>query len=141
MEFSTSEHVADAAPVMLPVRATSAPKRSRAKRLTRVDKRSPVGKRIGELKATFTAALESQGREVTPMLRMKIETASQALATAELARGRYMRGDGNDRLDAVMTAERLAERAVRGLHLPDGPEPKRRALAEHLAAKAAGEAA
>jgi hypothetical protein len=92
--------------------------------LTRVDRRSAVGKRLAELKGTFMEVLESQGRGLTPILRMKVETACEALATAELARGRYMRGESRDRLDAVMTAERLAERAVKALRLTDGPKPR-----------------
>jgi len=97
-------------------------KRDRPRRLlTRVDRRTAAGKRITELKATFLAALEAQGRELTPSLKLKVEQAAQLQAFAEAARGRFLRGESSDRIDGICTAERLAERAVKALRLVDGP--------------------
>jgi hypothetical protein len=99
----------------------SCERRSRAKRLTFVNRSTRLGKRIDELRKMFTEAVAE--RSQTPTLALKVEQAAQKTAVAELARGRYMRGEG-DRLEAVMTAERLAERAVKALGLTDDPEPK-----------------
>lgn len=137
MDFSASESATDATPSARRSFAVPSPKqRTRARALTRVDRRSVAGKRITELKTTFLAALEAQGRELTPTLRMKVEQAAQLQAFAEAARGRFLRGESSDRLDGICTAERLAERAVKALRLVDGP-PKAPSLFERLASAAA----
>jgi len=97
-------------------------KRDRPRRLlTRVDRRTATGKRITELTAMFLAALEAQGRELTPSLKLKVDQAAQLQAFAEAARGRFLRGESSDRVDGICTAERLAERAVKALRLRDDP--------------------
>jgi hypothetical protein len=73
------------------------------------------------------------------MLKLKVEQAAMALALAEAGRGRFLRGEGSDRLEAVVTAERRADALVAALRLRDGgPPSKPLSLAEHLAARAAG---
>lgn len=126
-----SNYATDATPLSRSSLASPSPKRTRARALTHVDRRSVAGKRIGELTETFLAALESQGREVTPALKLKVEQAAQLQAFAEQARGRWLRGESSDRIDGICTAERLAERAVKALGLRD-TEP-RKTLADVLA--------
>jgi hypothetical protein len=99
------------------------PKRKRSRRrlaLRPIDRRTQAGRRIGELRQVFTAALVDAGVELTPMRRLKVEQASAALATAELARARYMRDGetGGKVLDELLRAERRADAAVKRLGLP-----------------------
>jgi hypothetical protein len=124
VEFPGSESATDAAAIARRSLAKPLPKRCRAKPLTKVDRRSVAGKRIGELKATFTAALAEQGRTMTPMLRLRVEQAAMALALAEAGRGRFLRGEGSDRLESVVTAERRADALVAALRLVDGSNPR-----------------
>ena len=89
----TSGSVADAAPFPRSSHELPAPKRSRAKLLTQVSRRTRLGKRIAELTAMFAAAV---GAELTPMRKLKVDKAAQLTAIAELARGDFMR-DGKER--------------------------------------------
>jgi hypothetical protein len=120
--------------------------RKRPNRITRrrylppkIDRRSRVGRRVKELQATFIAALEAQGREMTAVLSLNVQRASEALAMAEDARQRFLRGEGSVRLDAIATVERLAERAVAKLRLADAEKPRAPSLLAYLAQKAAAE--
>jgi hypothetical protein len=135
LTFHASESEADATAIALRPDANPLPKRSRVKLLTKVDRRSVAGKRIGELKATFTASLAEQGRAMTPMLKLRVEQAAMALALAEAGRGRFLRGEGHDRLEAVVTAERRADALVSGLRLVDGSKPKAPSLRAYLESK------
>jgi hypothetical protein len=122
LDVSGSEMAVDAARTN---GAHAAPARVKSKRRylrPKIDKRNRVGRRISELKDTFTKAIEAQGRELTAVLQLRVQTAAEALGMAEDARQRLLRGEGNDRLESVMTAERLAERAVKALRLSDGPK-------------------
>jgi hypothetical protein len=87
------------------------PKRSRRRTLTRVNKRSPAGKRVAELKALFTDAV---GGDLTPMRRFKVETAAETVALAELMRGAILRGEGGN-MDEVVRCERRAAAAARAI--------------------------
>jgi hypothetical protein len=105
------------------------PRRSRKRTLTTVDRRTRVWKRIAELTALFTAALD--GVEATPLRRMKIEQAAQLTALAEIARGRFMRnGDGT--LDDIVRLERKADGAVRALGVVES-KPKPPSIADIVA--------
>jgi len=103
-----------ATPSPRPMSETDAPspRRSRAKKLTAVNRSSRIGKRIDELKALFTEALGEDA--LTPMRRMRITEAAELKALAEKARGDYLRGEGGN-LAEVVSAERRADQAVRGL--------------------------
>jgi len=96
--------------------AKAGPRKPR-KRPAQVDGRTILGKRVDELRALFTAEATRAGREMTPMLKLLVEQAASALALAELARGRYMSGDG-DRLSDLATVERRADQALRRIGLP-----------------------
>jgi hypothetical protein len=106
-------------------------RRKRVRLRAKVDKRSRIGRRSVELKALFAATLEAQGRELTPLLKFKVDAAADAQAMAECGRQRYMRGEGIDRLEAVVTAERRADALVAALKLVDAP--KTPTLAAYLA--------
>jgi hypothetical protein len=108
-------------------------RRKRVRLPPKVDKRSRIGRRSVELKALFAATLAAQGRELTPLLKFKVDAAAEAQAMAEAGRQRYMRGEGSDRLEAVVTAERRADALVSALRLVDGSTAKTPSLAQYLA--------
>ncbi len=108
--FETIRSSTDASPFALRSAGNAVPKRSRAKLLTKVDRRSQLGKRIAELTAMFTAAVG----ELTPMRRLAVEKSAQLTAIAEQARGAFMR-DAVGTLDDIVRLERKADQAVRAL--------------------------
>lgn len=111
------------------------PRRSRAIVLTRVDRRTALGKRIAELTALYFAALGSAG-VLSPMKRLKVDEAAQLKALAELARGDYLR-ECKGTLDDVVRIERKASAAERALGIVDRqPRKATSDLAEYLAARA-----
>jgi hypothetical protein len=97
-----------------PASAVEAPRRCRKRTLTKVNRRSILGKRITELTALFVDAVKAD--ELSPLLRLKIDEAAQLKALAELARGDYMR-DRRGTLDDIVRLERRAEQAVAALGL------------------------
>jgi hypothetical protein len=115
--FDTPTSVAHQSPPRARSRADGAPKRSRKRTLTAIDKRTVLGKRLIELRELFTAVLTATGVELSPMRRLQIDQASQALATAEHARGLYMR-EGHGDLADLITAERRADSAIKAIGLP-----------------------
>jgi hypothetical protein len=133
VEFPASESQADAAPIVRPCAAPAKPKRIRDRRrlLTKVDGRSAVGLRVAELKRLFATSMGD--RPMTAALKMKVEMAAQLSAFAEQARGRWLRGESSDRIDAICTAERIAERSVKALRLADDSKPRSSRLATHFA--------
>ena len=74
-----------------------------------------------ELRALFEESLAIQGRPLTSLLRLKVDTAAEAMATAEDARQRFLRGESNIRADALATIERRADALVAALRLRDEP--------------------
>jgi hypothetical protein len=114
--------------------ASPAPKRSRRKTLTGIDRRSVLGKRVAELTAAYADAMEG---ELTPLRRAAVERAAQLTAVAEKARGDFMRG-GDVALNQLTRAERNATQARRELGLPaTDAKPRGPTLAEVLAEAAA----
>jgi hypothetical protein len=89
----------------------------------KIDARSRVGKRVKELRALFEEALAAQGRPLTALLALKVQTAAEAMATSEDARQRFLRGEISIRAEALATIERRADALVSALRLSDGPEP------------------
>jgi len=83
-------------------------KRSRARRLTTIDRRTVTYRRICELRSLFSGALMSAGIEISPMLALRIEAAAQASTLAEVVRGRFLR-EGVGDLDEILRAERRAD--------------------------------
>ena len=60
---------------------------------------------------------------MSPVRALKVEQAAQAVAVAELCRGKFMR-DGAGDLDELVRAERRADAAVNCLGLPpEGSRP------------------
>jgi len=113
------------------------PRRSRAKRLTTVSRSTRLGKRIDELMAMLTAALDG---ELTPMRKLAVERAAQLTAIAEKARGDFMR-DSLGTLDDIVRLERKADQAVRALRLVDEPAKREKrgpAAIERLRSHMAG---
>jgi hypothetical protein len=91
--------------------SSGAPKRDRTRTLTKVDRRSVLGKRVVELVRVFTEASDGPW---TALRKLKVRTAAENVAVAELARGRLMRGEGGE-LSDVITAERRAAAACRAI--------------------------
>jgi hypothetical protein len=90
------------------------PRRSRAIVLTHVDRRSPLGRRIKELTAIYTAALGSS--DLSEIKRLKVDEAAQLKAMAEKARGDWMRdGEASPTLEDIVRLERKASAAERDL--------------------------
>jgi hypothetical protein len=89
------------------------------RRPARLDKRSGAWKRICELKAVYSSGLGD--RPLTPLLEARISEAAHLMATAEIARARFLKGEAGVRIDAVATVERLARDAVKALRLADAP--------------------
>jgi hypothetical protein len=106
-----------------------APKRDRRLTLTRIDKRSRLGKRIGELTAMFTVAVCEE--ELTGLRRLKVQKAAELTAIAELARGDFMR-DGKGSLDDIVRLERKADQAVRALGISEAKPKPTSPLVEHF---------
>jgi hypothetical protein len=130
VEFPASESLAGAAAIDREHGGGVAPKRIRPRRrLTKVDRRNRVGRRIDELKSLFTAALAD--REPNPMLAHKVGQAAELLAMAEKGRGDYLRGE-HCQLDDVVRAERRAEAAVAALGIREPAKREASPLAAHF---------
>jgi hypothetical protein len=91
--------------------APSTPKVSRRRTLTQIDKRGRMGKRIGELIRMFN---EASSGAATPLRQLKIQSAAELLAVAEMARGALIRGESGN-LSEVTAAENRAASACRAI--------------------------
>jgi len=100
-------------------KAASRRKQSLVRTLAGIDARTAAGRRIAELRSLFAGDVE-----LSPMRRLLIEQAATAIATAEVARGRYLAQGGD--LSDLISAERRADAAMRRLGVlpPDQPAPK-----------------
>jgi hypothetical protein len=94
-----------------PLDGIARPKRDRRQTLTKVDRRSVIGRRVYELKELFTSAA---GGELTGLRAMKIGIAAETVALAEAARGALLRSEGGN-LDEVIRLERRAAAACRAI--------------------------
>lgn len=132
MEFPASESVADSAAIVRAHGGDAPAKRIRPlRRPARLDKRSGAWKRICELKAVYSSGLGD--RPLTPLLDARIDEAAHLVATAEIARARFLKGEAGIRIDAVATCERIARDAVKALRLVDGPAREERGLIARMA--------
>lgn len=106
-----AQSTAGAAPLASCRADGNGPKRDRRLTLTKIDRRGRLGRRVAELQAIFTSAVNG---EITPLRRLKLERAAQMTALAELSRGDFMR-DGRGTLSDVILAERRAAAACRAV--------------------------
>jgi hypothetical protein len=130
-----------AAPSARDVHTHDAPqsRRSRAKKLTFVNRSTRLGKRIDELKALYTSAFPA---EALTQLRLEaIANAAQLQALAEHERGLWMRGEARCDLDELVRLERKADQAVRALRIKENGPREAPALADYLAQRVAAKAA
>jgi hypothetical protein len=131
--FDTPASVAVQSPPRGRSSADGAPKRSRKRTLTAIDKRTVLGKRLIELRELFTAALTATGVELSPMRQLRIDQAARAVALAEHAHGHHLRGEGCNDLADLVACERRADAAVRRLGLPpERSKPLTASVAEIL---------
>lgn len=105
---------------------------SRARKLTSVDRRTIIGKRIAELRDIYVTALNGLDA-ISPMKRLKVDEAAQLKALAEQARGDFMR-DGKGSLDDIVRIERKAGAAERALGVVERPPARATGnpLADHF---------
>jgi hypothetical protein len=80
------------------------------------DKRYAVGRRYMALLATYRERLHLDA-DPDPLLLAAVERAAELQALAEQARGRALRAEATVTLDDVVRLNRLAEQALRRLHL------------------------
>ncbi len=113
-------------------RAPDASGKVRLKTLRALDGRTIAAKRAAALAETFAAELG----ELTPALRIRVETAAALSAIAEDCQTRRLTGDRSVSLDDLIRATSAARRAVRDLGFRPGM-PTVPSLAEHLAKRAA----
>jgi hypothetical protein len=99
------------------------------------DRRRREGRRAKELAALFSERLGDASRDAT--LQIAIGRAAELVAYAESLRARALRGEDVPPDDVVRT-ERLANLAMRALHLDRAAAPRGPTLAEYLASKAGG---
>jgi hypothetical protein len=133
MDIASPESIATPSARQLSATAMSPPKRSRAQRLTFVNRSTRLGKRIDELKALFESAIPAG--ELTPLKREQLSEAAQKKALAEAERGARMRGEARSDLDELVRLERAAVAAVKALGIVE-ERPRQVTLAHYLAAKA-----
>jgi hypothetical protein len=97
------------------------------------DKRTGAGRRAHALTNHFRQRLGSIADD--PVTATAIERAAQLQALAEEARARALRSDPKVTLDDVVRLNRLAEHAVRALHLDRHNMKQQPSLADYLAAR------
>jgi hypothetical protein len=112
--------------------------RLRVVSLVQLDKRTRIGRRVGELVANFTEALSGQGA-ISRVLAMKVADAATLKAIAERARDDHLAGR-NVSLAHLMRVERRADNAVKVLGMKE-PEKAVGVKAYLASQKAAREAA
>ena len=103
--------------------------------LVKLDRRTRLGRRVGELSAHFTKALGGPSA-ISPLLATKIADAAQLKAIAERARADYL-GGRKVSLGHVVRIERRADNAVKALHLPEA-KPKPMSFRDRLAQVSGG---
>lgn len=108
-------------------------KRDRRRLLTKVDKRTAFGRRLAELKRLYIEALGGEA-ELSPIKRKRVEEAADLRATAEKARGDFMR-DGVGTLNDIVRTERAARSAERALGIVERAA-KAKTLADVLSGRA-----
>lgn len=105
--------------------------------LVSVSKRGRVGRRIAEIEAQFIDALGGEAA-LSPVQRERASTAAQLAVAAELARDRFLNGDGTITADDLVRMGNQARIAENRLQLPEKkPAPNVDVVAAHLAAKRA----
>jgi hypothetical protein len=104
---------------------------------TRLDHRTRVGRRAGELREHFTALLDAAGRDVSAVeLASAISRAAELQAISEQLRADALRGLPISP-DDLVRLERLSAQAVRWLRLSNAVSKPAPSLAEYLQQQAA----
>jgi hypothetical protein len=97
---------------------TPAPKRRNHRKAHKpFDRRFVLGKRVQLLAAIFAERLSLDTTDPDPVLAAAIEKAARLTALAEQASARALRADPAISLDDLVRLQRLADLAVRRLHL------------------------
>jgi hypothetical protein len=114
--------------------APARPKPNKRRAHVQIDKRYAIGRRVKQLVATFRERLGLEGNPDL-LLLAAIERAAQLQALAEQAAARALRGDAQVAYDDVVRLSRLAEHAVRKLHLDRHNTKQAPTLSDYLAAR------
>lgn len=120
-------------PKVPPSTPSNAPRHGWSLPVRILDRRSREWKRRAEIIETLAAQFDAS--QVTDGLRRQIEAAAELLTIAELARARYLAGEGVS-LDDVVRVERAAGLAEKRL-AQHRQKPAKPNLSAYLAAKAA----
>jgi hypothetical protein len=114
--------------------APAKPKPNKRRAHVRIDKRFAIGRRIKELTLTFRERLGLDA-DADPLLVAAVERAAQLQALAEQAAARALRADPKVAYDDVVRLSRLADHAVRRLHLDRHNTKQAPTLSAYLAAR------
>lgn len=99
-----------------------------------IDKRFAVGRRVKQLAITFRERLNLDANP-DPLLLAAVERAARLTALAEQASARALSGDERVAYDDVVRLSRLADHAVRRLHLDQHNAKQQPSLSSYLAAR------
>lgn len=86
--------------------------------LVSVSKRGRVGRRLAEIEAQFIEAMGGEAA-LSPVQRERASTAAQLAVAAELARDRFLNGDGTITADDLVRMGNQARIAENRLQLPE----------------------
>jgi hypothetical protein len=114
--------------------APAKPKPNKRRARVSIDKRYVLGRRVKQLTATFRERLGLDA-DADLLLLAAVERAAQLQALAEEAAARALRADPNVAYDDVVRLSRLAEHAVRRLHLDRRNATQKPKLSDYLAAR------
>lgn len=107
-------------------------------RLVQVDRRTALGRRIAEIARNYVDALGGEASLSAVMLE-RIATAAEMAAAAELARQRFLAGDGTISADDLVRMQNLSARAETrlGIRVEPPKPPERRPFRDRVRGAAA----
>lgn len=99
-----------------------------------IDRRSRAWRRRCEIVEMFRSAI---GCDADPILSSKIDTAAELAVAAEIARARFLSGDGSVTADDLVRITNQASRAEASLNLDARRKAAKPDLSAYLAERAA----
>ena len=116
---------------VIPAKIVTRAGKLRLMTLDHLDARTAAARRAIALAEAFAAELG----DLTPMQRIRVETAAALSAIAEDAQTRRLAGDASITLDDLVRAVSAARRAVRDLGIDDRKHGSEETLHEYIAKK------
>lgn len=108
---------------------------TKAKAPVKLDRRFRLGRRVTERERFFIDALGGE-TALTPVMRQRVAVAAELAVAAEMARDRFLKGEGITADDLVRLSNQAA-RAERALRIPDKPAEAPPSLRGYLGGRAA----